>query len=941
MLRNWLKRWASGQSPSSSGDRLTTRSRARRFVLDLETLEDRTLPSFAAPAVFDLGAAPKAVAVGHLEGTSAPLDVVTANANGTLSVLVGNGDGSFQNPINITTGATPTAVAVGDLLGNGLDDIVTANTNNTLSVLLSNGNGTFQDARTVNNGGFVLSLALSDLVGNGRQDILAAEPDGTLSVLLTNSDGSFQSPITSQAGSRLNGVAVGDFNRDGKPDVAVATDTGLTIMQGNGDGTFSLLNQINFGVDDMGFQLGAASVTAADLGANGTVDLVANNGATVLLGNGDGTFQIIQNSFAAAQATVVTDVNGDGKPDIVELNIGTQFSAPTLRVAIGNGDGTFHPGASANTGLPDDLIAAGDFRGTGRSDLVLAQSFGHLLTILPNNGDGTFATAPTVSTGAPGDMLSPVATGVFTASGRQDIVVSGFDGNNTGLERILFNNGDGTFTTGPTISLGRPVIPGSVVVGDFTGNGHQDIAVTTFFGQLDVILGNGDGTFQAPITGFTTDSQHPLGLIVVGDFNRDGRLDIAMRSMVLQNGQQIPVVTILQSNGDGTFTKTATYTVGNFALGGTLTTADLRGNGTLDLITTSSDIGGVMNVKVLFSNGDGTFQAPVTIFTGDRAISLAVGNFVGNGRNDILVTKFDGTANVLANNGDGTFASPIVSKFDSSLGSPKVADFFGDGKLSLVSGVNGVVSVFRGNGDGTFQAPVDYLVGAGAHNPLVADLNGDGKPDLVVGNSLTQDVSILLNTSPEPTSADPVATNITLATNVSSGVFGQLVTLTATVSADSGTPTGTVTFFDGDMPLGEVALDPNGQAALTLPLSVGVHSLHASFAGLAPFTASTSAAISETISQDATQTLLSAEVICQGEVFFTVRVAPVAPGAGVPTGVVVFRDGDRIIGTARLDASGQAFFDFTFPPGNHSITATFSGDGNFEASTSDPFVLTV
>jgi hypothetical protein len=927
--------------------------------LRLEELETRTLLSFAAPAVFDLGAAPKAVAVGHFEGTSAPLDVVTANADGTLKVLHGNGDGTFQNPMNITLGTTPQGLAVGDLLGNGRDDIVVANTNSTVSVLLSNGDGTFQSPENLAVGGFVSSVALGDFLGNGRLDILAAKPDGTLSVLVTNSDGAFQSPINSAAGSRLNGVAVGDFNRDGKPDVAVATDTGLTILKGNGDGTFSVLNKIDFGVDpEFGFQLGAATVAAADLRANGTLDLVANDGGAVLLGNGDGTFQIIQNGFASAETAIVSDVTGDGKPEIVSLDIGSPFSAPTLHVAVGNGDGTFHFGSTTNTGVADDLLAAGDFRGIGRSDLVLASSFGHLLTILPGNGNGTFATAPAVTPGGPTDILSPVATGVFTASGRQDVVLSGFNADNTGIgfERILFNNGDGTFTPGPTISLGRSVRPGSVVVGDFTGNGHQDIAVTTPSGKLEVILGNGDGTFQAPITGFTADSHHPLGSMVVGDFNGDGRLDIAMRSTLLLSGQQTGLVTILDGNGDGTFTQAATYDVGKFGLGGTLATADLRGNGTLDLITTSSDVAGVMNVKVLFGNGDGTFQDPVIVFTGDRSISLAVGDFLGHsqqdialarGRVDLLVTKSDGTVNVLANNGDGTFQSPIVSKFGSPLGSPRVADFFGDGKLSLVSGVTGVVRVFRGNGDGTFQAPVDYLAGAGFHPLLVADLNGDGKPDLVVGNSTANDVSVLLNTSPPPSTADPVATTITLAADVSSAVFGQRVTLTATVTADSGTATGTVTFFDGGTPLAEVAVDGHGQAALVLPLGVGVHSLAVSFAGIAPFTGSTSAAVSETVTKAATMTALGAEVICQNfdgsaEVFLTARVTPVAPGAGTPTGTVTFRDGGRVLGTARVDAFGDAFLDVAaLPRGTHSLTATFSGDGNFEGSTSDPFVLTL
>jgi Bacterial Ig-like domain (group 3)/FG-GAP repeat len=257
-----------------------------------------------------------------------------------------------------------------------------------------------------------------------------------------------------------------------------------------------------------------------------------------------------------------------------------------------------------------------------------------------------------------------------------------------------------------------------------------------------------------------------------------------------------------------------------------------------------------------------------------------------------------------------------------------------------------VVSVLRGNGDGTFQAPVDYLVGAGSHSLAVGDFNGDGKPDLAVGNSFSFDVSVLLNTSPAASTADPVATTTTLAVS-GPAVFGQQVTVTATVTAANGTPTGTVMFFDGATPLGEVAVDPNGQATFILPLGVGVHSLTATFAGIAPFTDSSSAAVSETVNKAATMTALAAEVICQNfdgsaEVLLTANVVPVAPGAGVPTGTVTFFDGTRVLGTVQLDAHGQAYLDVSaLPRGTHSLTATFSGDGNFLASTSDPFVLTI
>jgi hypothetical protein len=131
--------------------------------------------------------------------------------------------------------------------------------------------------------------------------------------------------------------------------------------------------------------------------------------------------------------------------------------------------------------------------------------------------------------------------------------------------------------------------------------------------------------------------------------------------------------------------------------------------------------------------------------------------------------------------------------------------------------------------------------------------------------------------------------------------------------------------------LGEVAVDPNGQAALVVPLGVGSHSLTASFAGIAPFTASTSAALAETVNQAATTTALAVDEIAGPSVVsLTATLAAVAPGAGTPTGTVTFRDGNTVLGTGTLDQNGQAFLlvQSGLAPGTNSLTASYGGDGN-------------
>jgi hypothetical protein len=437
----------------------------------------------------------------------------------------------------------------------------------------------------------------------------------------------------------------------------------------------------------------------------------------------------------------------------------------------------------------------------------------------------------------------------------------------------------------------------------------------------------------------------------VQEFNNDGSPDLAV--VFQQSGQSF--VKVFLGNGDGTFQDTAAIRVDDVTV--SLAAADFNGDGRLDLVTTSR----FGNVDVLLGNGDGTFQDPVAIHVSSDITAVAVGDFFGDGKQDVAVANLghlgaSSSVSVLRGNGDGTFQAPLNFQLGVAESVALAAgDFFGDGKLSLAvdNSLADTVSVLRGNGDGTFQAPVNFLAGAqgtGFASLVVGDFNSDGRPDLAVTNSVTDDVSVLLNTAPPPSTAAPVATATSLAADTSSAVFGQPVTLTASVAAVTtptgpsfGTPTGTVTFFDGDTVLSEVALDPNGQATLTVSLDVGAHSLTASFAGIAPFTASSSAALGETVAQAGTTTALAVDD-SEGPsiVFLTATVAPVAPGAGLPTGTVTFFDGTTVLGTGSLDANGQAFFFVELlAPGPHSLSASYSGDGNFLASTSATVTETV
>jgi hypothetical protein len=776
MFRNLWRTWLKPFSRSYRGIRRTPSKPRGRRVLALEALEDRIVPStFNAPVTFPLPGSPDAVATGHFRGASAPLDVVTTNfsvtngtATGTLSVLLGNGDGTLQSPENINLGAVPVAVTVGDLLGNGRQDIVTTNTNGTLSVLLSNPDGTFQSPETITLGGHLTSTVVGDFFGDGHLSLAVNALNNShtsVSVLRGNGDGTFGSPITTQ---NVTADAVGDFTGRGKLDIASAAGSSVEVLPGNGDGTFGapILSQ----ADLTGF--GVVSLQTADLNGDGKLDLVAitptfqafgpHDNIDVLLGNGDGTFQrpVTYQVGNNAGSLVLGDFTGHGKPDIaVTDNSG-------IDVLVSNGDGTFQNARTVPIGasFPDNssptFLATGDFLGDGKSDLVLASRSSQDVGVLVSNGDGSFSLPPVFASGLNSEA---VATGDLTGSGKQDIVQ--VDG--SGHVNILLNSGDGTFRNGTTLDIphavvahpfGPNLILSSVVVGDFTGNGKQDIAVLTYDEQADrelgfVYLGNGDGTFQAPISLNLSQANIPIPTtIVAGNFAGNGRQDLAVLSYV-----GVYQLQVFLSNGDGTFTPEAPRVVSDDYVN--IAVADLRGNGKQDIVlgsfpptffTPLHPMTSDGKVMVMLNNGDGTFQDPVTVASlGVRIASLAVADFNGDGHPDIVATRTDGAVSVLLGNGDGTFQSPITSRYSSqsveSNGGVAVGDFFGDGHLSLAltgfingAGANSVL-LLRGRGDGTFQADTSYLA-----TGIVAagDFTGHGVRDLVEAGS---NISVLLN----------------------------------------------------------------------------------------------------------------------------------------------------------------------------------------------------
>jgi hypothetical protein len=282
--------------------------------------------AFTAATNFEAGDRPRSVAVGDFNGDGRRDLVVANEISVNVSILLGNGNGTFGAATNFAVGTGPQSVAVGDFNGDGKQDLAVANQlSNNVSILLGNGNGTFGAATNFAAGTGPLSVAVGDFNGDGKQDLATANQfSGNVSILLGNGNGTFGAATNFGAGSAPFSVAVGDFNGDGRQDLAVANQgsANVSILLGNGNGTFGAAT--NFGAGSAPF-----SVAVGDFNGDGRQDLaVVNQGSanvSILLGNGNGTFGAATN-FAAGTgplSVAVGDFNGDGRQDLAVAN---QFS---------------------------------------------------------------------------------------------------------------------------------------------------------------------------------------------------------------------------------------------------------------------------------------------------------------------------------------------------------------------------------------------------------------------------------------------------------------------------------------------------------------------------------------------------------------------------------------------------------------------------------------
>jgi hypothetical protein len=669
----------------------------------------------------------------------------------------------------------------------------------------------------------------------------------TLGALEDRTVPTFLPPVTLPAGVDPRTVTVADFNRDGTPDLAVvnagpsSASQSVSVLLGDGRGSFrpAVTTAVLNGGAGNG---GAQSVAVGDFNGDGLTDLALNTSGPsgpaveVLLGKGDGSFQsnhLILPVGPIPLSVATGDFDHNGTLDLVTAN-----SQGTVSVLLGNGDGSFRPRTDLTVGADARTVAVGDFNGDGRLDVAVAKQFSETVSILLGNGNGTFAPPQ-----------------VFAARGT-----------------------DSTFT------------PSSLVVGDVNGDGRADLVVNLIGGedsvvsQLGVLLGHGDGTFGAPILNSPQGGED--GDLALGDFNHDGRLDVAVGGhAALPDG-----LTVFTGNGDGTFGVPFQSPL-RFSTGGSdplsVAAADFNGDGLVDLVAANASSG---TVGVLVNTDAPVADAPTTTTLSTSTANAVVGQIE-------------------------TLMATVTTPINTPIGTV----FFRDGDTLLGSATL----------DETGHATLQTSLFVGNHSLTASFFGVSG---FAASDSAATTVTV-----------NPAATTVALKSSVNPAVTGQSVTFTATVAAvgpGAGTPTGTVTFNDGTVVLGTVAVGPGGTAALTTSFAAaGGHAITAAYGGSPIFVAS-SQGLTEQVNAPTTRQATTTSLVASANpaavgqaVTFTATVQGPA-GTGTPTGTITFFVGNTVVARVRLDANGQASFTRVFTrTGQRTVRAVYSGDSNFLTSS--------
>ena len=745
---------------------------------------------------------PSRIVAGDFNGDGKADLAFNGGTSGQLGIALGIGDGTF-GPVSYIASEFPSLITVGDFNNDGKLDLALESLgtdNSSTEMLLGNGDGTFQEAILV--GGSFYATTTADVFGDGKLDLVGAEgygltvsPNRQLFVIGLNSD------LTSRAGSFSIGavasaVVVGDFNGDGKTDaIAANTDASGTVSVLLGGALPDLTVSITQTNGLTQGQVGYYRLTVTNAGnapSSGVVTLTdhSDEGTTPTSISGIGwscTLSTLAStcsrsdplaagaSYPPVYLTVTVGANVNGfVSNSAEVSVGSENNvvgyglstarirfptnvtltatpnpsalgqAATLTALVTNGTGivTFYDGitilgvsaiSSGRAVLTTSLLPSGAHSLTARyggdSSYGIATSPPLLQTVNASAANG-LTSAHSFTIGVPATAL---AAADFNRDGKLDLLTT-----NTYDASVLLGNGDGTFQSARTYGGQGTLGVDLATVGDFNGDGKPDLAIAYDSGtnSLAILLGNGDGTFQSPVFVSSSPGGSNLGWLGLrtADFNQDGIADLALMGL---SG-----VRVFLGNGDGTFQ--APLSLGPVTFSPRVwDVADFNNDGIPDMI---------QGIYVFLGIGDGTFKTAI-LNTG-ASLTFVTGDYNGDGKTDVAQVSPAGVDTLLGN-GDGTLQTAVASTFAPALPQPYSTavpgDFNGDGKLDIAyrpataaGGPSNRVTLVFGRGDGMFNSTATVPTDGFAGGIALGDFNGDGVPDFVVSNSDTQSINVFL-----------------------------------------------------------------------------------------------------------------------------------------------------------------------------------------------------
>lgn len=933
---------------------------------------------------------------------------------------------------------SPGASAIGDFNRDGIPDLAVEDYNmDSISIFLGNGDGTFKTpsafaiAPTTNSG--IAEIMVADMNGDGNPDLIVTSggSGGPVDVFLGNGNGTFT--LKGSSGLNTSIFALGDFNRDGKMD-AVSVDSNnaaLYFLQGDGAGNLNRITIANVTTH-------YSKVWAGDFNGDGKLDLIlednTNSVFQIRLGNGDGTFQAastILSGVANISSMAVGDFNGDGKLDIAY----TMSGNAAVGLGLGNGDGTFST-QNLSTGLANGFlirVVSGDFNGDGKLDILTSfDTYSNTSDVVMflGNGNGTFG-SPQV-TSLPTESATGLTMGDLNNDATPDLVISDHTGASldivldsvnfsetaslTGVsipgggihEVDAYYSGSANYleSTSGTVALSGSPIPTGLTLSaapTFSAFGQQVALSATLSpsflgvmqtnGETITFLNNGSAIGTAPLgSGLATlqITSLPVGTnSLTASYPSDGNFEAstsnslpyvvtsAVSSTVTETPtssvnpttyQQATTLTAPVDTGGNAPTGSVNFTSNGSSVGSapvtTISTTNLLLNsqqlgasswvgycaGTMSNMTSNTpDLyapdGTLTATKFVMPSsfacgGGGTWGAIGTVSGGlnvGQTYTISVWLRGANGGEPVIVAMNDciGAGVVTLSNSwqRYSFTFPNLSSGDVGCGRgfqildnyvPNAVFYLWGAQVEQSSSVgpyimtNGALA----SGSGGIASLTTAALPTGS-DAIVASYNGDPKDLASSSLQMTQTV-------------DKASTSLAVTSSPPSLTWGQVATVTGKVPAGA---TGTVSFTIAGITT-PIPVDGTGSAVLTnqfVGAPIGSYVISAAYSGDNNYSAS-STTYTESVSQASSTVVLSAS---PNPSTFGIPVSFTSTTPSGATGIVTFKDGAIVIGTAPITGSSAILTTSGLSVGSHYITAVYSGDTNFTGSTSPPFTQLV